>query len=76
VLRQAGWLIAAGVAFGLIGSVSASRLLRSLLFGVSAWDPVTLGSVSALMAIVSLAAVFLPARRAASVDPAEVLHTE
>jgi macrolide transport system ATP-binding/permease protein len=76
VLRQAGWLIAAGVAFGLIGSVSASRLLRSLLFGVTAWDPVTLGSVSALMAVVSLAAVFLPARRAASVDPAEVLHTE
>jgi len=76
VLGQAGWLIGAGLVFGIIGSLSASRLLRSLLFGVSPWDPVTLGCVSAMLALVSFAAVFLPARRAASVDPAEVLRTE
>jgi predicted permease len=76
VLGQAGWLIGTGLALGLIGSLGASRLLRSLLFGVNAWDPVTLSGVSVLLAIVSLTAVFLPARRAASVDPAEVLRTE
>jgi macrolide transport system ATP-binding/permease protein len=76
VLGQAGWLVGIGIAFGLIGSLGASRLLRTLLFGVNAWDPVTLSGVSALLAVVSLAAVFLPARRAASVDPAEVLRTE
>ena len=76
VLGQAGWLIGIGLAFGLIGSLGASRLLRSLLFGVNAWDPATLSGVSALLAVVSFAAVFLPARRAASVDPAEVLHTD
>jgi macrolide transport system ATP-binding/permease protein len=76
ILRQAGWLIGTGLAFGLIGSLGASRLLRSLLFGVNSWDPVTLSGVSALLAVVSLAAVFLPARRAASVHPAEVLRTD
>jgi macrolide transport system ATP-binding/permease protein len=76
VLGQAGWLIGIGLAFGLISSLGASRLLRSLLFGVNAWDPVTLIGVSALLAVVSLAAVFLPARRAASVHPAEVLHLD
>jgi predicted permease len=76
VLGQAGQLIGTGLALGLIGSVIASRLLRSLLFGVKEWDPMTLSCVSAMLAVVSLAAVFLPARRAAFVDPAEVLRTE
>lgn len=76
VLGDAVWLIGTGLAFGLIGSLGASLSLRSLLFGVGAWDPATLGGVSAVLAGVSLLAVFLPARRAASVDPAQVLHTE
>jgi predicted permease len=76
VLGQAGRLIGTGLALGLIGSVIASRLLRSLLFGVKEWDPMTLGCVSVMLAVVSLAAVFLPARRAAFIDPAEVLRTE
>lgn len=76
VLGQAGWLIGIGLALGLIGSVIASRLLRRLLFGVKEWDPMTLSCISAMLAVVSLAAVFLPARRAAFVDPAEVLRTE
>jgi predicted permease len=76
VLTQAGWLIGAGLAIGLVGSFSAARLLRNLLFGVGARDPLTLSGVSALLAIVSLIAAFLPARRAASVDPAEVLRAE
>lgn len=76
VLRQAGWLIGIGLGFGVIGSLGASRLLRSLLFGVNPWDPATLLGVSVVLAVVSLAAVFLPARNAASLDPAEVLHAE
>jgi macrolide transport system ATP-binding/permease protein len=76
VLGQAARLIGIGMAFGLLGALGASRFLRSLLFGVHAWDPATLSAVSALLAIVSLAAVFLPAWRAASLDPAAVLHTE
>ena len=76
VLGQAGRLIGTGLALGLIGSVIASRLLRSLLFGVKEWDPMTLSCVSVMLAVVSLAAVFLPARRAAFLDPAEVLRTE
>lgn len=76
VLGHAGWLVGIGLAFGLLGALGASRLLRSLLFGVKAWDPVTLSAASAMLAVVSLAAVFLPARRAASVDPAEVLRTD
>jgi ABC-type antimicrobial peptide transport system permease subunit len=61
---------------GLVGSFSAARLLRNLLFGVCARDPLTLSGVSALLVIVSLIAAFLLARRAASVDPAEVLRAE
>ena len=51
--------------------MGASHFLRSLLFGVHAWDPVTLSGVCVMLGVVSFAAVFLPARRAASVDPAE-----
>ena len=76
ILGQAGWLIGMGLALGLVGAIGASRFLRSLLFGVNAWDPVTLCGVSATLAIVSIAAVFLPARQAAAVDPAEVLRTD
>ena len=76
VLGEAGRLIGTGLVLGLIGSVIASRLLRSLLFGVKEWDPMTLSCVSVMLAVVSLAAMFLPARRAAFVDPAEVLRTE
>jgi macrolide transport system ATP-binding/permease protein len=76
VMRQAGWLTASGLAIGLLCSVGASLLIRNLLFGVQAWDALTLGCVAALLAMASIAATFLPARRAASVNPVEALHTE
>jgi macrolide transport system ATP-binding/permease protein len=50
--------------------------MRSLLFGVGAWDPVTLLCVAVLLGLASMAASFLPARRAASIDPAEALRAE
>jgi macrolide transport system ATP-binding/permease protein len=76
VMQQAGWLTAAGLAIGLICSVGTSALIRSLLFGVQAWDAVTLASVALLLGLASMAASFLPARRAASVNPVEALRTE
>ncbi len=76
VMQQAGWLTAAGLAIGLICSIGTSVLIRSLLFGVQAWDAVTLVSVALLLGLASMSASFLPARRAASVNPVEALRAE
>jgi len=76
VLAEAGQLIVIGVAFGLVISVPAGLLMRNLLFGVRAWDAPTLAAVAAVLALASLLASFLPARRAASVSPAEALRAE
>lgn len=76
ILWQAGWLTAAGLGIGLACSVGMSTLIRSLLFGVPAWDVVTLASVTLLLAIAAMAASLLPARRAASVDPVKALRAE
>ncbi len=69
VMLQAGWLTFTGLAIGLVCSVGASLLIRNLLFRVQAWDAVTLGCVAVLLGLVSITASFLPARRAASVNP-------
>jgi macrolide transport system ATP-binding/permease protein len=76
VMLQAGWLTVTGLAIGVVCSVGASLLIRNLLFGVQPWDGVTLGSVAVLLGLVSMAASFLPARRAASVNPTDVLRAE
>jgi macrolide transport system ATP-binding/permease protein len=76
VVRQAGWLTGIGLATGLLFSVGASLLIRNLLFGVRAWDEVTLGGVTAVLGLCSMAASFFPARRAASVNPTDALRTE
>jgi macrolide transport system ATP-binding/permease protein len=76
VIRQAAWLTLAGLTIGLFCSLGTSMLMRSLLFGVQAWDAVTLVCVSVLLGLASLAASFLPARRAASVNPVEALRAE
>jgi predicted permease len=72
VLRLAG----IGVVLAIPCSVLLSRLLRSQLFGVSTADPVTLGAVVLLIAVVALIAAVLPAHRASSVDPNTALRTE
>jgi predicted permease len=76
VMQQAGWLTAAGLVIGLACSMGTAMLMRSLLFGVQAWDAVTLASVALLLGAASMAASFLPARRAASVNPVEALRAE
>jgi predicted permease len=76
VMRQAGWLTAVGVSVGLVCAVGASLLMRKILFGVQAWDVPTLAGVALVLGAASLAASFLPARRAASVSPTEALRAE
>jgi putative ABC transport system permease protein len=65
-----------GIAAGLAGAFAASRLIAGLLFGVTAGDPATFVTIAAVMVGVALSASYLPARRAASVDPVSALRTE
>jgi macrolide transport system ATP-binding/permease protein len=76
VMCQAAWLTLTGLSIGLLCSLATSMLMRSLLFGVQAWDAATLVCVSALLGVASLAASFLPARRAAKVNPVDALRAE
>jgi putative ABC transport system permease protein len=76
VLGEGGALLAAGLAVGLGGALLTTRVLSGLLFGVSPHDPTTLGAVAAVLGGIGLAACWLPAARAARVDPAEALRAE
>ena len=76
VLGEGGVLLATGLVVGLAGALFASRVLSGLLFGVTAHDPTTLGAVAFVLAAVGLAACWLPAARAARVDPATALRAE
>jgi putative ABC transport system permease protein len=76
VLGEAVWLVAMGAVIGTIGAIGAARVLRGMLYSVDAFDPlVIVGAVLMLMAT-SLVAAFLPARRAARVDPLVALRCE
>jgi predicted permease len=76
VLRQGVKLALLGVALGLVGALALGRVLRSLLYEVSAGDPVTFTSVAALAIAAAALACYLPARRATAVDPANALRSE
>ena len=66
----------AGVALGIAGAFLLTRFMRSLLFGVTASDPLTFAGIAALLTVVALVASYLPARRAARIDPMVSLRTE
>ena len=76
ILKEAGWLIVVGIGVGLAGAVGAATLMRGLLFGVRSWDVATLASVAAILGVSALLASFIPARRAASVNPVDALRAE
>ncbi len=76
VLTEGAVLVVAGLAIGLLAAAWTTRLVRSLLFGVAPGDPATFAIVSAVVAAVALIASYLPARRAAKVDPVTALRHE
>ena len=76
VVRQGMILVALGVGIGLMAARALSSVMGSLLFGVSGTDPVTYASVAAALAVVALAASWIPATRAAGVDPSSALRAE
>jgi predicted permease len=76
ILRQAGVLVLTGVALGLALAFASSRFIRSYLYGVKAHDAWTLAAVAVVLFIAGAAAAYLPARRAAHVNPVEALRAE
>ena len=76
VVRQAMLLAGGGLVLGLIAALALSRTMTTLLFDLSPTDPVTFASVAGVLAFVAFLASYLPARRAASVDPMEALRAE
>jgi ABC-type antimicrobial peptide transport system permease subunit len=76
VVASGAKLAAAGCVIGLVGAVAASRLLQSLVFGVSAYDPIALAFAAVLVLLLALAASLLPARRAARTNPVEALRAQ
>jgi predicted permease len=76
ILKQGSVMIGVGIAIGLAGALAGARLFKSLLVGVSATDAVSFAGTTALLVFVALAATYLPARRAASVDPLAALRSE
>jgi macrolide transport system ATP-binding/permease protein len=76
ILGEAGRLIAFGVLLGGAAAIASARLMQTLLFGTTPWDMPTLAIVGAVLAAAAMLASYLPARRAASVNPIEALRVE
>ncbi|WP_263353491.1 ABC transporter permease [Acidicapsa acidisoli] len=76
VMREAGVLLAVGVAIGVVASLLSTSVLKTMLYGTGARNPAVLALVTAIAAVTGMIAAFLPARRAASVDPMQALRTD
>ncbi|HEY5060758.1 MAG TPA: FtsX-like permease family protein, partial [Gemmatimonadaceae bacterium] len=76
VVWQGGRMAVMGLVIGLLGAAALTRYLRTLMFGIGANDPVTLGAVVAILAAAIVAACLLPAMRAVRIDPSEALRSE
>jgi ABC-type antimicrobial peptide transport system permease subunit len=66
--------LAAGVTLGVAASIGVGRVVRSLLAGTSPHDPATIGAIVVILVTVAIASTFVPARRAAKLDPSEALR--
>jgi ABC-type antimicrobial peptide transport system permease subunit len=76
VLGEGARLAGLGIVIGMVTSLVITRLLSSLLFGISATDPLTFSGVAVVLSFVALAATYIPARRAMRVDPVTALRYE
>ena len=74
IVGHGAMLGAIGIAIGLVGALAVTRFLRTMLFGVSPFDPASFAGVSVLLTVIALLASYVPARRAARVDPVEALR--
>jgi putative ABC transport system permease protein len=70
ILKEGGVLLVAGLALGIVGALFAAHVMRGLLFGVAPYDPITLVSVAVAMGVIGAGACWIPALRAARIDPA------
>jgi putative ABC transport system permease protein len=75
-LRRVGILVAPGFALGIFGSISASAITRSMVFGITTLNPISIAGTSGVMIVVALVATVVPVMRAAGVDPLEALRVD
>jgi predicted permease len=76
VMRGALWQVLIGLAFGIAGALYAGYLMQSLLYGIGAYDPLALAGATLILALCAAAASFIPARRAASIEPMQALRID
>jgi predicted permease len=76
VLGESAWIAMIGLAAGISSALALARLIASMLYGLKAYDPLTFGASAALLLLIGLAASWIPARRAASLDPMRALRHE
>ena len=76
VLRAGAGMTMPGVVIGLVAALGMTRLMSTMLFGVTPTDLLTFASVAVLLSVIALLACYLPARRAAALDPMQALRSE